>query len=75
MSVFGFIWIAIEAVALIDVFWHSSADWTYADRNRFFWAVFIFFFGPIFVVPYLLMVRPRFPSREATEAAEAFRKR
>lgn len=75
MSAIGFIWVAIEVVGLIDVFRHSSADWTYADRNRPFWVIFILFFGPLFVIPYLFMVRPRFPSEEAIHATDAFRKR
>jgi tryptophan-rich sensory protein len=75
MSAFGFIWVAIEVVALIDVFRHSSADWAYADRNRPFWVIFILFFGLIFVIPYLFVVRPRFPSKEATQVTDAFRKR
>ncbi len=75
MSAIGFIWVAIEVVGLIDVFRHSSADWAYADRNRPFWVIFIFFFGPLFAIPYLFMVRPRFPSKEAIQATDAFRKR
>jgi hypothetical protein len=35
----------------------------------------MFFFGPLFVVPYLFIVRPRFPSREVIQATDAFRKR
>jgi hypothetical protein len=70
----GYIWFAVEVVALIDAFRHPSADWAFADRDRFFWVAFIFFFGPLFAVPYLLIVRPRFPGEEDTKAADAFRK-
>jgi hypothetical protein len=75
MNAIGYIWIAIEVVGLIDVFRYSSGDWTFADRNRPFWVIFIVFFGPLFVIPYLVFVRPRFPNREATTATDAFRKR
>ncbi len=75
MSAVGYIWIAVGIIGLIDVFRHSSADWAYADRNRSFWAIFIFFFAPLFVVLYLFMVRQRFPDREAVQATDAFRKR
>jgi hypothetical protein len=45
----------------------------YADRNHGLWLVFMFFFGSIFAVSYLFLVRPRIPG--ATEqAAQAFRK-
>jgi tryptophan-rich sensory protein len=74
MSIVGYIWIAIEAVGLIDVFRHSSDDWTFADRNRPFWVVFMVSFGPLFVIPYLFLVRPRFPDKDTRKATEAFRK-
>ena len=75
ISAIGFIWVAVEVIGLTDVFRHSSTDWVYADRNRPFWVTFIFFFGPLFVVPYLFMVRPRFPDKEAVQATDTFRKR
>lgn len=75
MATVGYIWGAIGVGGLIDVFRHSSTDWICADRNRPFWAIFIFFFGPLFVVPYLLLVRSRFPDRGANQATDAFRKR
>lgn len=63
----------VEIAGLIDALRHSGSDWSYADRNRSFWLTFMFFFGPIFVVPYLLLVRPRFPSA-AEQPDHAFRK-
>lgn len=54
---------------------HTSADWHYADRDRTFWVIFMFFFGPLFVIPYLLMVRPRFPGRAAKDNDNPFLKR
>lgn len=75
MAALGWIWVVIVVVGLIDVFRHSSADWTYADRNRAFWAIFIFFFGPLFAIPYLFMVYPRFPGREDKQATDAFRRK
>jgi hypothetical protein len=65
----------VEAAGLIDAFMHSSTDWHHADRDRSFWVIFIFFFGPLFVIPYLLMVRPRFPGRAAKENDNPFLKR
>lgn len=73
MSAIGVIWVLVEIVGLIDALRHSGSDWSYADRDRSFWLIFMFFLGPIFVVPYLFLVRPRFPS--ATEQPDqAFRK-
>jgi hypothetical protein len=57
----------------LDTLRHSGPDWSYADRNRSFWLIFMFFFGPIFVVPYLFLVRPRFPGA-AEQPDQAFRK-
>ena len=63
----------VGIAGLIDALRHSGPDWSYADRNRSFWLIFMVFFGPIFVVPYLLLVRPRFPSA-AEQPDQAFRK-
>jgi tryptophan-rich sensory protein len=68
-------WLAIAALGVIDAFRHSSADWTYADRERPFWVVFMVFLGPLCVVPYLLFVRPRFPDRATKEHTDHFMKR
>lgn len=68
-------WLVIEALGLIDALRHSSSEWHYADRERSFWVIFMFVLGPIFVVPYLLSVRPRFPDRTAKQQADPFLKR
>jgi hypothetical protein len=73
MSAIGVIWILVEIAGLIDALRHSGPDWSYADRNRSFWVIFMFFFGPIFVVPYLFLVRPRFPGA-AEQPDQVFRK-
>ena len=73
MSWIGWIWLLVEIAGLIDALRHSAADWSYADRNRSFWFIFMFFFGPIFVVPYLFLVRPRFPG-SADQPDQSFRK-
>jgi tryptophan-rich sensory protein len=75
MSVITVAWLAVAALGLIDAFRHSSAEWDYADRERPFWVVFMFFLGPICVVPYLFFVRPRFPDRAAKQQADQFLKR
>jgi tryptophan-rich sensory protein len=75
MSVITVAWLAVAALGLIDAFRHSSAEWDYADRERPFWVVFMFFLGPICVVPYLIFVRPRFPDRAAKQQADQFLKR
>jgi hypothetical protein len=62
-------------VGLIDALRHSSTDWAYADRDRAFWVIFLFFFGPLVVVPYLVAVRPRFPTRAMREQVNPFLKR
>lgn len=68
-------WVAIAALGVVDALRHSGADWAYADRERTFWVVFMVFLGPFCVVPYLLLVRPRFPDRAAKQHAERFTKR
>lgn len=60
-------------MGLIDAIRHSGSDWSYADRNKSFWLIFMFLLGPIFVVPYLLLVRPRFPGA-AEQPDKSFRK-
>jgi|GEM_PF-5254991 len=71
----GYVWIAVEVLGLIDALRHSGPDWDYADRNKAFWIIFMVFFGPIFVIPYLFVVRPRFPDRAAREESSPFLKR
>jgi hypothetical protein len=73
MSWIGWIWLVVEIAGLIDALRHSASDWSYADRNRSFWVIFILFFGPVFVVPYLFLVRPRFPGA-ADQPDQSFRK-
>jgi hypothetical protein len=75
MTAITFIWLGIEVAGLIDALLHSSSAWHYADRDRWFWVVFMFFFGPIFVLPYLFMVRPRFPGPESKQGTDQFLKR
>jgi hypothetical protein len=65
--------VLVEVAGLADALRHSGGDWAYADRNRGFWLVFMSFFGPIFAVPYLFFVRPRFAGA-AEHSAQAFRK-
>ena len=68
-------WVAVAALGVIDAFRHSSADWAYADRERTFWVVFMVILGPLFVIPYLLFVRSRFPDRATKQHADQFMKR
>lgn len=75
MGAVGYVWIAVEVLGLIDALRHSGPDWDYADRNKAFWIIFMVFFGPIFVIPYLFVVRPRFPDRAAREESSPFLKR
>lgn len=75
MTVVAIIWLGIEALGLIDALRHSSSEWDYADRERPFWVIFMFVLGPIFVVPYFLFVRPRFPDRTAKQQTDPFLKR
>jgi uncharacterized membrane protein HdeD (DUF308 family) len=56
----GWLWIATGVLGIVDAFRHSESEWAAADRKRAFWVVFMFFFGPIFVTLYALVVRPRF---------------
>jgi tryptophan-rich sensory protein len=73
MSAIGTIWLLVEILGLTDALRHAGPAWSYADRNRPFWLIFMFFFGPIFVLPYLFLVRPRFPGA-AEQPDRAFRK-
>lgn len=75
MAAIGYIWIAIEVLGLIDALRHSALDWAYADRDRSFWVLFLFFLGPLVVLPYLFAVRPRFPTAEVREETSPFLKR
>ena len=75
MSGFTLVWLAIAALGVIDGLRHSSAEWNYADRERPFWIVLMAILGPLFVVPYALFVRPRFPDRAAKRHADRFLKR
>ena len=61
-------------LGLIDALLHSVPDWQYADRNRAFWVAFMVFFGPLVALPYLILVRPRFPSRAARDETSPFLK-
>jgi hypothetical protein len=56
----GWAWLIIGVLGVVDAYAHSSCEWTAADRTRPFWAVFMLFFGPIFVPLYAIVVRPRF---------------
>jgi hypothetical protein len=71
----GLIWIAVTVLGLIDALRHPASDWDYADRNRPFWVIFMFFFGPLFLVPYLVAVRPRFPTAAIRDELSPFAKR
>lgn len=75
MSAITVVWLAVAALGVVDGLRHSGADWNYADRERPFWVIFMVVLGPLFVVPYLLFVRPRFPSRAAKQQADQFLKR
>jgi tryptophan-rich sensory protein len=67
-SVVGYLWLGIGVLGIIDAFRHSQSDWNYADRDRAFWVVFMFFFGPIFVSIYIFAVRRRFPRGDETSS-------
>jgi len=71
-SAIGYLWLGIGVLGIIDAFRHSPSDWTFADRRRAFWVIFMFVFGPIFVPIYAVAVRPRFP--RAGDVSESFRK-
>jgi hypothetical protein len=75
MSAIGIAWLAIAALGVLDGLRHSSAEWAYADRDRAFWVIFLGVLGPLFAIPYLLMVRPRFPDHEAKRQSDQFLKR
>lgn len=75
MAAIGILWLVIGVLGVVDCLWHTATDWQYADRDRWFWAVFLFFFGPLFALPYLVMVRSRFPSRARGEGENPFHKR
>ena len=75
MTAIVIVWLAVEAVGLIDALRHSATDWHFADRERSFWVTFMFFLGPIFVAPYLALVRPRFPRAAAEGRSDRYLKR
>jgi hypothetical protein len=65
-SLIGYGWFGIGLLGIVDAFRHSASDWAYADRNRPFWVVFMFFFGPIMVPLYMVAVRAQFPRTTST---------
>lgn len=70
-ALIGWAWVGIGVLGIIDAFRHSASDWAAADRNRPFWVIFMFFFGPVFVTLYAIAVRPRF--RRAGNISDEFR--
>ncbi len=74
MTIVAVIWVGIEVLGLFDALRRSTVEWHYADRERSFWVVFMFFLGPLFVVPYLFLVRPRFPGPGLEHQADEFLK-
>jgi hypothetical protein len=68
-SVLGYLWLGIGVLGVIDAFRHSNADWVHADRQRAFWVIFMFFFGPLFVPIYAVAVHQRFPKGDGPSAA------
>ena len=74
MQALGWLWLATGIVGIIDAFRHSQSDWTHADRNRGFWVVMMFFFGPIAATIYVLSVRSRFPKGEGDTVSAPFKK-
>ena len=60
MSSIGIVFLLIGAAGVIDAALHPTSDWAHADRNKFFWVVGMVVLNVLFVVPYLVAVRPRF---------------
>jgi hypothetical protein len=58
-TVIGLVYGAILLVGVIDASRYSYEDWCIVGRDKNFWLVMLFFFGPLFILPYLLAVRPR----------------
>jgi hypothetical protein len=73
VSPVGIIWRLVEVGGLVDALRRPHWQWSFGDRNRAFWVVFMFFLGPIFVLPYSVAVRPHFPG-PADQLDQAFRK-
>ena len=59
-SALGYVWLGVALVCVLDAMLHSASQWTAADRNRWFWVIFLTVLGPLFLVPYLVGVRPGF---------------
>lgn len=72
-AVIGYARLGIGLLGIVDAFRHSPTDWAAADRQRPFWVIFMFFFGPIFAPIYAVAVRPRFARARAV--SDEFRRR
>lgn len=59
IGVLGWLALAINVGGLIDAARRPSVQWHRAGRSKDFWTVALFFFGYLFLVPYLIAVRPR----------------
>jgi hypothetical protein len=54
----GWLYLLASVGSVIDGGRFSYAEWQAAQRNKNFWLTILFFFSLLFVLPYLLSVRP-----------------
>lgn len=71
-SAIGWLWFGIGALGIVDACLHSQSEWVAADRDRSYWVVMLFFFGPVAAVCYAVGVRGRFG--RAADVSPEFRK-
>jgi hypothetical protein len=57
-TVIGLVYGVSLLVGVFDASRYSYENWRIAGRDKNFWLVMLFFFGPLFILPYALAVRP-----------------
>ena len=58
-TVIGWSILLVNVALAVDAGRRPYTEWRAARRNKNFWVAMLFFFGVLFLVPYLIRVRPR----------------
>jgi hypothetical protein len=58
-TVIGWAYLLIGVGGIYSAARFSYAEWRAARRDKNFWLVALGIFGPIFILPYLLAIRPQ----------------
>jgi hypothetical protein len=58
-GVIGWLILLVNVVLAVDAGRRPYSEWDVVGRDKNFWVVMLLFFGVLFLIPYLLAVRPR----------------